>query len=448
MTEVTGADFDDLGELQLFIVQLGAAMNAAGEPVYEVQDRLTRTAAAYGARNATVSAFPTYLMVTMGRGEPAVVEITTPLSSSPRLDQIAALDLLVRDAERGAVHPTDGLRRLTGIRNLQPRFGQLQSIAGYSILTMGLCLILHPAARDVVAAAVFGAIVGILRSISRSQPTLQVLMPVIAAFSVSALSALAVKEDLIQPGMRAMVAALVVFLPGTTLTTAVLELAAGQMVSGASRLVSGCVQLALLSFGILAGIEAVGIPSSLVLFGREGLLAAWSPGLGVLVFAVGVIVANSAPARSFPALLVVLYAAWTSQVVTNALLGGYISALAGATVMTIASVLVARFPSAMPAHASFLPGFWLLVPGALGLIGLTELAGGGGGQDLVATVGSIFAIALGVLCGTQLIAWAVVTGRVVTDVTGGRGERPRWLRRRRPRTSAPASPDPDQHPPP
>ena len=70
--------------------------------------------------------------------------------------------------------------------------------------------------------------------------------------------------------MRAMVASLVVFLPGATLTTAVLELAAGQMVSGSSRLVSGVVQLALLSFGILAGIEAVGIPSSQVLFGRRG----------------------------------------------------------------------------------------------------------------------------------------------------------------------------------
>ena len=125
-------------------------------------------------------------------------------------------------------------------------------------------------------------------------------MPVIAAFSVSALSALAVKEDLIEPGMRAMVASLVVFLPGATLTTAVLELAAGQMVSGSSRLVSGVVQLALLSFGILAGIEAVGIPSSQVLFGRQGLLGAWSPWLGVLVFAAGVIVAHSAPPRSLP----------------------------------------------------------------------------------------------------------------------------------------------------
>ena len=68
-------------------------------------------------------------------------------------------------------------------------------------------------------------------------------------------------------------------------------------------------------------------------------------------------------------------------------------------------------PHGHPAHASFLPGFWLLVPGALGLIGLTELAGGGGVQDLVATVGSIFAVALGVLCGTQLLVWAAVTGR-------------------------------------
>jgi uncharacterized membrane protein YjjP (DUF1212 family) len=185
--DVTGSGADDLGELQSFVVQLGAAMNAGGEPVYVVQERLTTMAAAYGARAATVSAFPTYLMVTMGRGEPAAVEITPALSSSSRLDQIAALDRLLEEAERGAIPPADGLRRLAEITGLRPRFGPLQSIAGYSVLTMGLCLILHPAARDVAAAAVFGAIVGVLRSVGRRQQTLQVLMPVLAAFTVSAL---------------------------------------------------------------------------------------------------------------------------------------------------------------------------------------------------------------------------------------------------------------------
>jgi uncharacterized membrane protein YjjB (DUF3815 family) len=62
----------------------------------------------------------------------------------------------------------------------------------------------------------------------------------------------------------------------------------------------------------------------------------------------------------------------------------------------------------MPVYATFLPGFWLLVPGALSLIGLTRLAGNTsavGSGDFLAVVGSIIAVALGVLCGTQLDEW-------------------------------------------
>ena len=84
------------------------------------------------------------------------------------------------------------------------------------------------------------------------------------------------------------------------------------------------------------------------------------------------------------------------------------SALIGAFVMTPVATIVSRLPSAMPAYASFLPGFWLLVPGALSLIGITELAGSASvaaSDDFLAAVGSIFAVALGVLCGTQLEQW-------------------------------------------
>ena len=59
----------------------------------------------------------------------------------------------------------------------------------------------------------------------------------------------------------------------------------------------------------------------------------------------------------------------------------------------------------MPAYATFLPGFWLLVPGAIGLIGVTTLAGTGSataGNDFKSAVASTIAVALGVLCGTQL----------------------------------------------
>ena len=400
-------------ELQLFIVRLGAALNAVGEPVYTIQERLAAVAAAYGVTGARVTAFPTSLLVSLG-GESTALELATPVVGPARLDKIAALHRLLDEAQRGAVEPEIGLLRLEEIRELEPRFGQWASIAGYGVLTVGIALILHPAPRDVLAAGVFGLVVGALRLVTRTQPTLQILLPVVAAFCVAALTALAVKHDLADPGLRAMIAALAVFLPGAALTTAVLELARGDMIAGSSRLVWSGLQLSLLAFGIVAGIEAVGVPSSRAFSSADAVLGGWAPWVGVLVFAAGVFVANSVPAKAFGPLLIVLYAAWVGQVVGNHLFGGYVSGLVGALVMTPAAALVARLPSAMPVYALFLPGFWLLVPGALSLIGLTRLAGNTaevGSGDFLAVVGSIIAVALGVLCGTLLLEWGSAVRR-------------------------------------
>jgi uncharacterized membrane protein YjjP (DUF1212 family) len=133
---VTEPARNETRDLQAFVVQLGAAVNSTGKTVTSVQERLTRVTRAYGA-DATVSAFPTYLMVAMGRGEPTMVELTAPLAGPPRLDQIAAVDRLLEQAERGAVRPADGLRALDEIREMAPRSGRVQSIAGYSVLTVG-----------------------------------------------------------------------------------------------------------------------------------------------------------------------------------------------------------------------------------------------------------------------------------------------------------------------
>ena len=73
--------------------------------------------------------------------------------------------------------------------------------------------------------------------------------------------------------------------------------------------------------------------------------------------------------------------------------------------MTPVAYFFARRPGSMPAYATFLPGFWLLVPGAIGLIGVTKLAGTSSETaitDFKTAVGSTIAVALGVLCGTQI----------------------------------------------
>jgi uncharacterized membrane protein YjjB (DUF3815 family) len=203
-----------------------------------------------------------------------------------------------------------------------------------------------------------------------------------------------------------MIAPLVTFLPGAALTMAVVELSAAEMVAGASRLVTGMLQLLLLAFGIVGAAQVVDVPAASELVDQpQNLLGWWAPWLGVLVVGIGNYLYNSAPPRSFAWLCVVLYAAWIGQYLGDQAFGGYVSGFVGALVMTPVAYLVERRPSAPPALVSFLPAFWLLVPGALGLIGVTEYISHNvtaGVQDFLAAVAAIIAIALGVLCGYPL----------------------------------------------
>ena len=76
----------------------------------------------------------------------------------------------------------------------------------------------------------------------------------------------------------------------------------------------------------------------------------------------------------------------------------------------------------MPVYALFLPGFWLLVPGSLGLIGLTTVLAipeSASAEDILAIIASIAAVALGVLCGVELHAWLTRAGGRVRRVRRG-----------------------------
>jgi uncharacterized membrane protein YjjB (DUF3815 family) len=194
------------------------------------------------------------------------------------------------------------------------------------------------------------------------------------------------------------------------LTFGMVELAYGDMVTGASRLLTGLVELVLLAFGLTAGAVLVGYrPENLVDAAVEYVAAPWAfaaPWVGVVVFGVGVYLTFSAPRNSFWWMLLVLVVTFEAQQLTASLFGKEISGFFGMLVATPLGYLIQKRLKGPPAMVTFLPSFWLLVPGALGLLTVTRLLRDPGRLDgLLSVAFALASIALGTLVGASLYRW-------------------------------------------
>ena len=387
-------------EFRRLIVQLGIAMVAAGDAVDIIEESLRRIVAAYGVTGLQIALLPTSLFVQTGTGDRAHVQFSSQVAPPLRLDQIDGLYRLVRQLERAELTVSEGRRKLGAVYHRQPTFRWPVRTAGHAVLTVGLVLLLQPTPGGIAAAFALGLLIGVLK-LARL-PTLMLIFPIIASFLTAAVVFGSARYLHIDNPIRLLVAPLVTFLPGGLLAIATMEIAAGQMVSGASRLVNGFVQLALLAFGIIAAGALVRASPADFSDHQVAGLGAWAGWAGVIVFALGVYLHFSAPLRSLPWMLLVLYVAFAGQAIGDALFGGQISGFFGAVVMTPVVLWVERLPNGPPKLVTFLPAFWLLVPGATGLIGVTQIVGTGfdvTARALTDVLITIISISLGVLIG-------------------------------------------------
>lgn len=415
----------DVNSLLEFMFRLGQAYVASGEQTALVELYLRRIASANGARRSRVVAFPTaiYIVVDDGSGE------RTTMAEGPiqrlRLDQIGEVYSLGELAQSGGVKPREGLSQLKGILRKPDRFGPAAVILGHAILSIGLALVLMPALGNLAAAGILGSVVGGLKAFNRGRPILAAPISVVSAALVSLLVFLGVKQGLPIDPQYALVAPLVTFLPGALLTFGMVELAYGDMVSGSSRLITGIVELILLVFGLAAGAMCVGYsPEHLAETTIESVTPPWSiiaPWLGVLVFGFGVSITFSAPQRSLLWMLLVSLLAFAAQQASIPTFGKEVSGFFGMLVATPLGYLIQQRFKGPPSMVTFLPSFWLLVPGALGLLSVTRLLSDPTRVDgMISVAFSLASIALGTLVGASLYkaiserfgGWQMQIGRV------------------------------------
>lgn len=381
---------------------MGTAMIDSGYPVGLVHEALRDLATASGRPTVQAIVFPTSILVSSAESAVAQTRAVAAGDTSYLLHQVDRVDRIVGVARSRPGAAAWVRRQIDDVAGLPSPFSRRQRILAYGLLSAALSVLVGSSWPGVLLAGLLGVAVGtVLLATERLPQGSQALVVVTVSLSVSVIVLLAAR--IVDPRvLPAVVAPLVTLLPGGLLTIGVIELATGQIMSGTARVAAGAMRLLLLATGIVAASALVGLPAFDP--GRPAPLGEIAPWIAVAVFGLGISVYQCARPKSIGWILVVLYVAYGAQVLGDVLFDGVLSALVGAAVMTPVAVFVARQRTGPPALVSFLPAFWLLVPGALGLIGVANVLEGdlGATSTIITTVATMLAIALGVLLGLAM----------------------------------------------
>ena len=381
-------------------VRVGAGMAQSFDSVASIESTLTEICAVQGVDDATVLAFPTAVVVQTGGGQQSGVQVNTNFGGSLRYDQIASLYTYIKTLKSQQVDLGMANRELDSIANMPPRYPWFVRVLGYSLFAAGFSLILQPTIATVITCTLLGLIIGTIYL--AKLPTLQLVLPVVVSFIVTAGVLLLAGRFGLEDPVRILVPLLVIFLPGAAITIGVIELASNQMVAGASRLVSGTVTLLLLAFGIFAATALLDVPPEVVQDHPVGSIGLWVMVIAIPIYLVGLMLLFCSPWKYFPWMLAILIVTYLGQLFGSVVFSAQLSGFFGALAMTPLALWFDSLPNGPSKLVTILPAFWMIVPGASGLMAIVGIGADQSRGSLDSVVVTVIAIALGILTGTAL----------------------------------------------
>ncbi|WP_099245269.1 threonine/serine exporter ThrE family protein [Mycobacterium sp. shizuoka-1] len=388
-------DRHDQVEVAAMLREIGIALLEVEQPTQLVTARLLEIAAQYTTRPVRVVVLPTVLMIQVGT---VGYEVDTSTTYSLQLDMAGRIDDIASLASVGAITPSDAIAAITRARNLPPRYGPIATTLGYAVTTIGFGMVINPTWASLPGYLFLGLVVGAIAQLGRPFPSLNPVLPTLAAMVVTILATWFVADTANDGLLRVIAPALVAMLPGMALTIGAMELASNQLIGGTSRLVYGVAQLALLVFGVALGQHVAGRVNPQTPSAQMG---SWSLYVAIIVVAIGLYVYLSAPRGSLVWLAAAIAVALVGQAIAGKFVAAAYSGFIGAFLTVPFAMLAARIKTSPPAIVMMLAAFWALVPGALSFESVSQAATGGeiGPANLGVTGAAVLSIALGTVIG-------------------------------------------------
>jgi uncharacterized membrane protein YjjP (DUF1212 family) len=391
-----------------FILTMARALHTAGTTAQGLEDSLALLARGLDLTNAQFFSTPTSIMCAFGELERQETHLLRLAPAGPNLARLSKLDRVVTDVLDGTISTREALERAEVIEREPSPFGALTTILAFGLGSAGIASFLGGGVKEIAVGGVLGIITGSLESAAQRWAGLARVYEPIAAFAAAFLATSV--AALLGPYAQstAILAGIVVLLPGLVLTNAVRELAERHLASGTARLAGAAMILLGLVFGVALGDGAASALFGVVRAVTPAALPWWGIAIALVATGVSFVVVLKAERRDTGWIVL---ACFVSYLLASALVRGAgpeIGLFLAALVDGVASSLWGRWRD-RPQSVVMVPAILMLVPGSVGFRSLNSLLE----QNVIAGVQTAFAMVLAAtaLSAGLLVAASIADGR-------------------------------------
>jgi uncharacterized membrane protein YjjP (DUF1212 family) len=395
-----------------FITDFARRLHLAGVSAARLEGAVKSTAESIGVA-CEIWYSPTGILLSLGEpgsdtGQQTRVMRLEP--AEPNLSDLVRLDEVADDVIAGRLDVAEATKCLRELDRIPEQ--RTWTIVAFGLASAAVAGLLRTSWLDIVVAGVLGLIIGIISIAARTRPHLSVASEAIAAIVATVLAA-AVAHFIAPLSVQTVViAALIVLMPGLSLSTAVNELASRQLVTGTARFSGAMVVLFKLTFGSVAGAQLVNALGWAPRTTSATQLPPIVEGVAMIAAAFSFAVLFRAARRDIP---LVMASAVMGYVLTRFASGWFAPSeginFAGGVffsslVMAALANLYGRV-AGRPGTLVRLPSIMLLVPGSVGFRGLASLMERDytlGMATALAVLTALVALMAGLMFGSVLVA--------------------------------------------
>ena len=323
------------------------------------------------------------------------------------LFKLCEADRIAEDVMAGRVGIAEGHAQLRALSRPASRRERTMQVIGFGMASAAVAGLLRLPWLDIATAGLIGLLIGLLELASQGRPRLQeagdAISGMVAGFVAIAVASLVGPLNL----NTVTIAALIVLLPGMSLTNAVNELTSRHLVSGTARFAGALTTVLKLTIGTVIAFKVAELAGLQPDIRASRPQPGWVEGVAVFTGALAFAVLFRAAKRDWWIVMLSAASGYLIARFGGQMFGSPAGVFLAALATSAAGNAYARFAK-RPGALVRVPGIIMLVPGSVALRGVINLVQqqnvDAGGDAALAVLNTLMALVAGLLFGNLLVS--------------------------------------------